>query len=197
VTTRTAGRTALARPGPAVYGQFLLYTPHTSAMAGNNFGVYNPSGLHISPFPPSHCLQNPDFPWPSTNQPRTGAFQAAYSVDWRGSFSNFVHSSLVSNPSFPQSSSSFENEATAPEGTPLSAGLCAHLHVPVGTIWGLPAGSSLKAASSLPADSPAKQPVPIKDPVPPMEQPELLLSHSHHSRHLSLPPPPNATQSIL
>jgi hypothetical protein len=33
-----------------------------------------------------------------------------------------------------------ESEGQAPEGTPLSALLCAQLGVPVGTIWGLPSG---------------------------------------------------------
>ena len=33
-----------------------------------------------------------------------------------------------------------ESEGQAPEGTPLSAALCAQRGVPVGTIWGLPSG---------------------------------------------------------
>ena len=33
-----------------------------------------------------------------------------------------------------------EGEGQAPEGTPLSAALCQHLGVPIGTIWGLPSG---------------------------------------------------------
>jgi hypothetical protein len=40
----------------------------------------------------------------------------------------------------PQTVSISESEGDAPEGTPLSAALCHHLGVPVGTLWGLPSG---------------------------------------------------------
>mmetsp|Transcript_84762 Transcript_84762/g.226239 ORF Transcript_84762/g.226239 Transcript_84762/m.226239 type:complete len:100 (-) Transcript_84762:146-445(-) len=39
------------------------------------------------------------------------------------------------------SEAQFEREASAPEGTPLSKELCERLHVPIGTLWGAPAGS--------------------------------------------------------
>jgi hypothetical protein len=54
----------------------------------------------------------------------------------------------LSNPSaaIPQIA---ENEGQAPEGTPLSAALCARLGVPVGTVWGLPSG---QRREELPAD---------------------------------------------
>ena len=62
-----------------------------------------------------------------------------------------------------------EAEGQAPEGTPLSAALCARLGVPNGTIWGLPSGQRRDDAPA-PEGTPGKAPASSATPVSPMQK---------------------------
>jgi hypothetical protein len=53
-----------------------------------------------------------------------------------------------------------ESEGQAPEGTPLSADLCARLGVPVGTVWGLPSGQRRPEYAGSTAATPSKGAMP-------------------------------------
>ncbi len=54
-----------------------------------------------------------------------------------------------------------EVEGQAPEGTPLSAALCARLNVPVGTLWGPPSGQASKQSGGSAAPNKSLPPSPI------------------------------------